>query len=142
MQFKSKKDTLFSSIIFGTNLLLISIIIWKLIQGKLTIDDYIPIFIITVVVSLLFWIYFGTNYELKNKTLIYKSGPIKGKIEIESIHEIIKNRTLWVGFKTATARNGLIIKYNKYDEMYISPKSNNQFIDSIKELNHTIKITE
>lgn len=48
---------------------------------------------------------------------------------------------MWTGLKPATARNGLIIKYNKFDEIYISPETNDTFVDKILELNGNIVIT-
>ncbi|MGC1203582.1 MAG: PH domain-containing protein [Flavobacteriaceae bacterium] len=96
--------------------------------------------IISLVVLLILWIFFDTKYELIKNHLKYKSGPIRGEIEIHRIRKIIKGKTLWVGLKPATAKNGLIIKYNKYDEIYISPKTNDVFIAEILELNSEIEI--
>ncbi|MEZ7900973.1 MAG: PH domain-containing protein [Flavobacteriales bacterium] len=48
---------------------------------------------------------------------------------------------MWVGFKPATARKGIIVKYGKMDTIYISPDSNEAFVKKIKELNPEIKIT-
>ena len=48
---------------------------------------------------------------------------------------------MWVGFKPATARKGLIIKYDKFNDLYISPETNDLFINKILELNDQIKIT-
>lgn len=94
-----------------------------------------------LVVGLLFWLYFGTAYELTQKELSYKSGPLRGTIALKRITEIIKGKSLWSGLKPATARNGLIIKYDKYEQVYISPESNDAFIAKILELNKNIKIT-
>ena len=93
-------------------------------------------------IGFLLWIYFGTEYELTKTELKYKSGPIKGKIIIDEITEIIKNKTLWSGLKPATSRNGLIIKYKKFEEIYISPETNDIFINKILEINKSIKITK
>jgi hypothetical protein len=92
-------------------------------------------------IGLLLWIYFKTEYVLTASKLIYKSGPLRGSIEIHRIREIIKDKTLWSGLKPATARNGLIIKYDKFEEIYISPETNETFIKRILELNDKIKIT-
>jgi len=97
--------------------------------------------LIFLVIGLLFWFHFGTEYELTQNELKYKSGPIRGKIEIQRIKEIIKGKSLWVGLKPATARNGLIIKYDQYEEIYISPNNNNSFVKKILELNDKIIIT-
>tara|TARA_R110000850_G_scaffold215188_3_gene340952 strand:- start:211 stop:507 length:297 start_codon:yes stop_codon:yes gene_type:complete len=93
------------------------------------------------VAGFLIWLGLGTNYELTQTELKYKRGPIRGKIQIDKIHEIIMGKTLWSGLKPATARNGLIIKYEKYNEIYISPKTNDSFVKKILELNGKIKIT-
>jgi len=143
MKFESKKDMLFSVIILGLNAFFITIIVLGLINGEIKQQEYWPLVVIFGVVILIFWLFFGTNYKLtKQDGLIYKCGPLKGQIKIEDITQIIKGKTLWVGLKPATSRNGLIIKYNKYDEIYISPKTNETFIKKILELNSNIKITE
>lgn len=91
---------------------------------------------------LIFWIYFDTFYKIENKILIYRSGFFRGKIEIPTIKEIQKGKTMWSGNKPALARNGLIIKFNKYDEIYIAPESNNEMITDLLKLNSEIRITE
>lgn len=143
MKFDSKKDILFSLIILGLNTFLIGITIVGIINGEMEKDEYWALILILAVVGLLFWLYFGTNYELsKENGLIYRSGPLNGKISVDRITEIIKGKTLWVGFRPATSRKGLIIKYDKYNEIYISPKTNESFIEKILELNKSIIITE
>ncbi len=143
MKFDSKKDILFSIIILGLNAFLIGITIVGILNGEMEKGEYWTLILILAVVGLLFWLYFGTNYELtKENGLIYRSGPFNGKISVERITEIIKGKTLWVGFRPATSRKGLIVKYDKYNEIYISPKTNESFIKKILELNGQIKITE
>jgi hypothetical protein len=136
MKFDSKKDIPFTLLIFGLNALLIGFAIFDQATGGMENYEYWTLIPIFGIAGLLLWFYFGTNYELSYKEgLIYRSGPFHGKIRIESITEIVKGKTLWVGFKPATSGKGLIIKYNKYDEIYISPKT------KILELNYNIKIT-
>ncbi|XMO87296.1 PH domain-containing protein [Algibacter sp. AS12] len=143
MKFDSKKDILFSLIILGTNTFLVGITIIGIAKGEMEKDEYWTLILILAVVGLLFWLYFGTHYELNKKNgLIYKSGPFNGKISVDRITEIVKGKTLWVGFRPATSRKGLIVKYDKYNEIYISPKTNESFIEKILELNGHIKITE
>ena len=142
MKFKSRKDILFQLLGFSIIGFFVGIVLFSMFSDG--IENYIfkwtDIFML-VVVGFLIWFGLGTNYELTQTELKYKSGPIKGKIEIDKIHEIIKGKTLWSGFKPATARNGLIIKYEKYNEIYISPKTNDSFVKKILELNNKIKIT-
>lgn len=143
MKFDSKKDILFSIIILGINAILIGITIVGIIYGEMEKDEYWSLILIIAVVGLLFWLYYGTYYKLsKDDGFIYRSGPFYGKINTERITEIIKGKTLWVGFRPATARKGLIIKYDKYNEIYISPKTNETFIGKILELNNKIIISD
>ena len=142
MIFKSKKDNLFTITILGLNTFLIGITIYGFITGELEKDEYWTLIPILGVVVLLFWMFFGTNYQLSKNELIYRCGPIKGKIKINRITEIIKGKTLWVGLKPATSRKGLIIKYDKYNEIYISPITNESFIAELLKLKSDIKIND
>lgn len=49
---------------------------------------------------------------------------------------------MWSGTKPATGRNGLIVKYNKYDEVYITPENKDAMISDLLSINAKIKITE
>ncbi len=141
MKFESKKDILFSVLVFGLNGFLIWLTVSGLISGKIEKNEYGVIILLMLVVIFLFWLYFGTSYKLSEEGLIYRSGPFHGKISLHRIREIVVGQTLWVGFRPATSNKGLIIKYNKYDEIYISPNTNEAFIKKILELNDEIKIT-
>lgn len=142
MRFKSRKDILFQIVTFGLSGLFIGVILFRTFSNKTVNYEFIwPDTLMLLVIGFLLWLNFGTEYELTPTELKYKSGPISGKIEIERIKEIVKGKSLCSGLKPAIARNGLIIKYDKYEEIYISPKTNNTFIVKILELNKDIKIT-
>jgi len=138
MNFKSRKDPLFLSALLVLIFLFILIGVFS-DSGKET-GWYWYVLGITPTSILFLWFFFGTSYSLTSSFLNYKSGPLKGSIPLENIREIIKNKTLWVGLKPATARKGLIIKYNTYDEIYISPQDNEEFIKSILSYKADIKI--
>jgi hypothetical protein len=142
MNFKSRKDILFQLLGFSIIGFFIGIILFRIFSDGIENYNFMwtDIFMLAVA-GFLIWLGLGTNYELTQTELKYKSGPIRRKIEIDKIHEIIKGKTLWSGLKPATARNGLIIKYEKYNEIYISPKTNDSFVKKILELNDKIKIT-
>jgi hypothetical protein len=141
MKFKSKKDIVFQILTFGLSSFFAAIILYQVVMQKSTNQLIVNGVIMIVTIGFLLWIYFGTEYEVTKSELKYKSGPIKGKIQIEEITEIIKNKTLWSGLKPATARNGLIVKYRKFEEIYISPKTNDAFVNEILEINKNIKVT-
>ncbi len=142
MKFKSRKD-LFMKIFtiamcgFLTAILLIRINL----EGYNNLNFIFLDSIILAVIGFLLWLYFGTDYELTKTELKYKSGPLKGSMKIDKITEIIVGETLCVGVKPATALNGLIVKVGGLDEIYISPKTNESFINEILKLNTNIKIT-
>ena len=140
MKFKSRKDIFFRILVLGFNLLFLGIIIVRIfLNGKY---EFLWTDILLLLVSgLLLWLYLDTEYELTESELKYKSGPLRGKIELEKIREIIKGKTMWSGIKPATAKNGLIIKYGKYDEVYISPNTNETFVSEILKLKSDIIIT-
>lgn len=137
MKFKSRKDAFFNIVIGATFLLLISVAV---INFEFNNESIIASLVILFVLFFLGWMYFGTYYEISNNYIKYYCGPIRGKILISVISEIEKNKTLWVGYRPATAKNGLIIKYNKFDEIYLSPISNDAFIKELLNINSNIII--
>ena len=139
--FKSRKDQLFIWIIIIVVSIMLILSISDIILSGLQLESFILLCINLAVSTLLFWIFFGTKYELDKKEIKYFCGPFKGKILIYDIKEIKKNTTKWVGLKPATARKGLVIKHKKDDEIYISPDSNDAFIKEILKLKANIKIS-
>lgn len=103
---------------------------------------FIPIVISVASAILLLWILLGTNYSIEGSYLKYKSGPISGKIDIFRIHTIEHQKNWLVGntLKPALGTKGLIIKYNKFDDIYISPKKKQEFINALLEINSHIEV--
>ena len=77
---------------------------------------------------------------IENGCVHYKSGPVKGKIEIDSIRKIKMNANLYSGLKPALAFKGIIVYYRKYDEIYFSPKTNESFVEELLKINNNITI--
>ena len=95
-----------------------------------------------LVILFLIWTYKTTFYKIENSDLYWKSGPFKGKIDISKINKIEYHKgiivpTIW---KPALSHIGLIITYNKYDDIYISPEKSEQFITQLLETNPNITI--
>ncbi len=82
MKFKSRKDILFQLLGFSIIGFFVGIVLFSMFSDG--IENYIfkwtDIFML-VVVGFLIWFGLGTNYELTQTELKYKSGPIKGKID-------------------------------------------------------------
>lgn len=142
MKFQSRKDGFFTVVVFAVCALLLGIGISGWLKAEAEGHSFWPFIVIALVMGLLLWFFYGTDYEIREGRLYYKTGPIRGSVAVSEIREIAKGETQWVGLKVATARNGLILKYNKYDEIYISPDTNDSFIESMLALNPDIVITE
>ncbi len=141
MIFKSRKDILFNVIVFGMSAIIAGATISMFLNGKMEIYRYGISILIFGLVAFWLWTFLGTEYELTETEFIFRSGPFAKKIQIDRINEIVRERTLWIGNWPATARKGLLIKYDTYGLINISPKTNESFIEKIMELNKNIKIT-
>jgi hypothetical protein len=92
-------------------------------------------------VTLLVWVYFGTQYQIENDKFKYRSAFIRGEVDIPKIREIITGKTAWVGTKAGIAKNGLTIKYNSYDEVYVAPESNEELLTDLLKINPLIIVS-
>ena len=141
MKFTSRKDVFFKLVILIiTSVLLVLAFLEIYFVGVHTLVSIFVAMLILSVAGFLLWSFFDTYYELTQTELLYRSGPIHGRIKIKDIKEITKGKTLWSGLRPATARNGLIIKYLNYEEIYISPNTNDSFITKVLELNKSVKV--
>lgn len=141
MRFSSRRD-LWVNILMYASIALLIFPLFPLFQEKFTLGSVgIAVFCIGVAVLLL-WLLYGTYYIIDEANITYHSGPIRGKIEIDKIHTIVKGKSLYAGLRPATALNGLVIKYGKYDEIYFSPDSNESFIAEVLRINHRIKVED
>ena len=137
--YKANRKGFINYLLIGS--VILPIVVFFLDKNTFTEKPYILLPLLSPLI-LIFWIYYDTFYKIKKNELIYRSGFLRGKIEILTIKEILKGKTMWSGIKPALARNGLIIKFNKYDEIYIAPENNNELISDLLKLNSKIKITE
>jgi len=141
-KFQSEKGTLAGIIIWSCIILIVASI--GLLATSLAQGNFITILIMMATgipsLFLLLWIWFDTSYGIDGAFLYYQSGPFQGKVAIQKINTIHKNRTLWVGMKPALAQNGLIIKYGKWSEIYISPEDKDTFIAHLKHVNDKIEV--
>ncbi|MGV3610798.1 MAG: PH domain-containing protein [Fluviicola sp.] len=142
IKFSSRKSVFFSLLIFGMVALVAVLFFLGIAFERIGKQEYWLALPFTAIISLFLWIYFGTYYKLTDTELIYRSGPIRGRIVMHEIREIVKGKTMYSGLKPATAAKGLIIKFRKYDEIYISPVSNESFIAEIGKRNPHILISE
>jgi hypothetical protein len=107
-------------------------------------DNWSDCFILLTILllqQLLFWeIFRSTHYTFEPDTLLCRSLMFKRRIAYESIRKIEQNTSLYAGLKMSTAFRGIIIHYNKYDELFISPAESQRFISLLKERNKEILV--
>ena len=138
--FRSRTDTLFKSL-FIFSIAVCVIPMWPLILSGIPGPKALIAFVILAAISLLMIsIYTHTYDHINGGELRWRSSVLFGKFPISSIHKITVNKTLWVGTRPATAQNGVIIYYNKYDEIYFSPSDNEAFVDALLEINPEIEV--
>lgn len=130
----------FKIIILAAVILLLSTTVSSYLISTTTFSTLFSGVICLATIFFLLWIYFATFYKIEGNELIYRSGPINGKILIAQIIEIQTNASNFVGLKPATASKGIIVKYNRWDEIYLSPEREKDFIKGLLNINPAIKV--
>jgi hypothetical protein len=104
--------------------------------------DIVPFIITSLVSALVIWILLDTRYVIKNSFLFYRSGPFRGRIDINKIDKIQYFSGLYpqVSMKPALDIKGYIITYNKEDDVYVSPKKSVDFIAELIKINPKIEV--
>jgi hypothetical protein len=89
-------------------------------------------------------ILFTTNYTIQNEELLCKSSVFRSKIQIKNIRKIEfhKGIIVPVTWKLGLSHEGIIITYNKYDDIYISPENLELFIKDLQDVNPKIEIIQ
>jgi hypothetical protein len=102
-----------------------------------------PIGILILLLSVLITVTFLTTYyEIRENLLIVSMFFYKTKIKISEIKTIkYSNSIIKTNFyKPGFHHRGIEIVYHKYDDIFISPKNRDQFIEQLIEQNPTIEI--
>ena len=137
--FKSRQDHLMNAMTIGLLLSTVVMMIITLNTEQVTFMEFVSIIgVPTVFMAIL--LLPRPRYTIDRQYFSYRAGIFRGKIAIDKIHKIEVGKTLWVGFKPAAARKGLIIYYNRYEEIYISPDGNDDFVNELLQYNPDIKI--
>jgi len=128
-------------------------ILWALVLGMIFLlyigltQEHVslfPVVIISAVIVLILWILLDTRYVIKRHFLLYRSGPYRGRIDIEKIKKIKYFSGLYVPvtMKPALDTKGFIITYNQYDDVYVSPAKREIFLSELLKINPNIEVVE
>jgi hypothetical protein len=137
MRFETKRDNTFLFIFLFVLVFYSGIASYSIIYE----NDYSviwPFSLILISLALLFFLIFKTTYFVFEECqLVCRSLFFKRSISYSDIRKIEKQKGIYAGFKMSTAWKGLVLHYNKYDELLVSPEREDEFIQEIK--NRTIK---
>ena len=140
MKFKSRVDWFFKSAIA---LILISFIA-GFIQMKVDNESTSSLVLFSIVMGVVMLFLFSliptTYYDIKEDQLLCKTLFFNKKLTIDSIRKIDVGNSLYAGMKMSLALKGIIIHFNKYDEIYISPENQEEFVQHLVKINPQIKI--
>lgn len=138
-RYLSSKNTFTVTILWGVVLSLIVILYLGLKKGNVQL---VPTIVLSLVISLIIWILLDTRYVIKNNNLLYRSGPFRGRIDINKIRKIqsFSGLNVPVTVKPALDYKGYIISYNSFDDIYVSPKKAEIFIGELLKINPKIEI--
>lgn len=117
--------------------------IFALAEDPVTTSDIIASVIMFLAALLCIWLLLDTKYTITGKAvLLYCSGPIRGKIDIGTIRKI-EHQQGWIStslLKPSLDKDGLYIHYNKFDDIYLSPKDKEAFVNYLLKINPKIDI--
>jgi hypothetical protein len=138
-RFLSSKNTFTIAILWGIVLFFIAMLVLNLEKGNIPV---IPLIIISLVTGFVLWVLLDTRYVIKNNFLLYRSGPIRGRVDITKIKSIkrFSGLNVPVMLKPALDTKGFIVTYNQFDDLFISPKMSDIFIEEIKKINPQIEV--
>lgn len=81
-----------------------------------------------------------TDYTFTEDSLKCRSWIFKKNIRYKEIIKIEPGTVFYAGWKLATARNGIIITYKDYNDVYISPERQEEFMSLLLEKNASIHV--
>lgn len=143
MKFKSRRSIFTVGLVYLSTigLLLMCYNIYE-IDGRISPGTFVCYCFTIAVLWMGLSIVHNTTYEIKNGLIYYRSGIVRGSVAIDRIREIIKGKTMYAGLKPAAASKGLIIKYDMYEEIYISPDTNDSFVEALLKIKSNIAVTQ
>lgn len=133
---------MFGVAFLGASLTMLIILVDALIRGEVMgkQEEVLGLIVLALAISLMLWLWFDTGYRIDSQFIRFRSGPFRGKIRVSSIREVVVGTTMWSGFRPALARNGVIVKFNQYDDIYFSPDDNEAFVAVLTQINPQIRI--
>ena len=132
--YKARRDLTFAVVLSITPL-----VCW----GLMLAAPNLIMFCVALLISLLFaWIWFDTVYMLGDGFLVYRSGPLRGKIPISTINEIHTHVRSFSGIRPALSFEYLQIRYKGNRKLFIAPRNEQSFIEDLERHNPKIIVKD
>lgn len=110
-------------------------------QKQTTLTPSLSFFSFIFVLNLVMYVLAKkTDYTFTENKLKCRSWIFKKKIRYKEIIKIEAGTAFYAGWKLAAARNGIIITYKDYNDVYISPERQEEFICLLLEKNASILV--
>ena len=140
-KFISSKNILTVSILWFLVAFMVVIMFFSYQENPISI---VPVIIISLAIALIIWVLLDTRYVIKNNNLYYRSGPIRGRIDVKKIKTVqyFSGLNIPVNTKPALDTKGYIISYNQFDAIYVSPKLTEKFLAELLKINPRILVTK
>ena len=138
-RFLSSKNNYTITILWTIVIFMIVLLYFGVTKKHVT---FLPLVILGLVISLILWTLLDTRYVIKQHFLLYRSGPFRGRIDIDKIKKIKYFSGLYVPvtMKPALDTEGFIITYNNLEDVYVSPVNRDVFLKELLKINPKIEI--
>lgn len=129
LRFESKVDSWLKTVIWISQIIQIAILIFLFLdEPENEIAVVITVLILLLSILFVFWIYFGTFYEVDREYLYVISGPITWRIKLIEINEIKETNDVLSSPDLSSDR--LKIKFGRKSIM-ISPENKDAFVEAL-----------
>ncbi len=132
MRYETKRDYTFLVIFLFVFLIYSCVSIYSVYYKQDKSSVWAFIVVLSLITLFLVLIYKTTFFILEENELICKSLFITRKIPYQNIRRVEKQKGLYAGLKMSTAWKGIVVHYNKYDDLLISPEREEVFIKELE----------
>ena len=138
-RYLSSKNTYTIAILWAIVICMVVLLYIGMTKEHVTI---LPVVLLSLVIAMILWTLLDTRYVIKQHFLLYRSGPFRGRIDIEKIQKIKYFSGLYVPvtMKPALDTKGFIITYNNNEDVYVSPMNSDIFLSELLKINPKIEI--
>jgi uncharacterized membrane protein YjfL (UPF0719 family) len=140
MRYRSRTDWFFKSAIVLIFVAFCAGLYQIIKDGESTTSVVLFGIVFGIVLAFLFSLIPTTYYIFQEDGLFCRSSIFKKTIPYKDIRKVDVGNSLYAGMKMSLALKGIIIYFNKYDEIYISPENQNEFVKELLVKNSEIEI--